>query len=61
MEQAIARGLAYAPYADLLWCETAKPDLEEAKHFAEAIQKKFPRQAAGLQLLAVVQLEAQAR
>jgi isocitrate lyase len=42
MEQAIARGLAYAPYADLLWCETGKPDLEEAKHFAEAIQKKFP-------------------
>jgi isocitrate lyase len=42
MDQAIARGLAYAPYADLLWCETGKPDLEEAKHFAEAIQKKFP-------------------
>src|ERR1700761_6258957 len=37
--QAIARGLAYAPYADLLWCETGKPDLEEAKHFAEAIQR----------------------
>jgi isocitrate lyase len=42
MDQAIARGLAYAPYADLLWCETGMPDLEEAKHFAEAIQKKFP-------------------
>jgi isocitrate lyase len=42
MDQAIARGLAYAPYADLLWCETGKPDLDEAKHFAEAIQKKFP-------------------
>ena len=42
MDQAIARGLAYAPYADLLWCETGKPDLEEAKHFAEAIHKKFP-------------------
>ena len=42
LEQAIARGLAYAPYADLLWCETAKPDLEEAKHFAEAIHKHFP-------------------
>jgi isocitrate lyase len=42
LEQAIARGLAYAPYADLLWCETGKPDLEEAKHFAEAIHKKFP-------------------
>src|SRR5882757_3827068 len=42
LDQAIARGLAYAPYADLLWCDTGKPDLEEAKHFAEAIQKKFP-------------------
>jgi len=42
IEQAIARGLAYAPYADLLWCETGKPDLEEAKHFAEGIRKKFP-------------------
>jgi isocitrate lyase len=42
MEAAIARGLSYAPYADLLWCETGKPDLEEAKHFAEAIQKQFP-------------------
>jgi isocitrate lyase len=42
IEAAIARGLAYAPYADLLWCETGKPDLEEAKHFAEGIQKKFP-------------------
>jgi isocitrate lyase len=42
LEQAIARGLAYAPYADLLWCETGTPDLEEAKHFAEAIHKQFP-------------------
>jgi isocitrate lyase len=42
LQQAIARGLAYAPYADLLWCETGTPDLEEAKHFAEAIHKKFP-------------------
>jgi isocitrate lyase len=42
IEQAIARGLAYAPFADMLWCETGKPDLEEAKHFAEAIHKKFP-------------------
>ncbi|MBM4217832.1 MAG: isocitrate lyase [Gammaproteobacteria bacterium] len=42
LEQAIARGLAYAPYADLLWCETGTPDLGEAKHFAEAIHKKFP-------------------
>jgi len=42
LEQAVARGLAYAPYADLLWCETGTPDLEEAKHFAEAIHKQFP-------------------
>jgi isocitrate lyase len=39
---AIARGLAYAPYADLLWCETGKPDLEEARQFAEAIHQQFP-------------------
>ena len=61
LEQAIARGRAYAPYADLLWCETAKPDLEEAREFAEGIHAAVPGQAAGLQLLAVVQLEAQAR
>jgi isocitrate lyase len=42
LDAAIARGLAYAPYADLLWCETGKPDLEEAKHFAEGIHRKFP-------------------
>ncbi|WP_158735549.1 isocitrate lyase [Alteribacillus sp. YIM 98480] len=42
MDQAIARGLAYAPYADLIWCETSKPDLEEAKRFADAIHAKFP-------------------
>ena len=44
LDQAIARGLAYAPYADLLWCETAVPDLDEAKRFAEAIHKQFPDQ-----------------
>ena len=42
LDQAISRGLAYAPYCDLIWCETAKPDLIEAKTFAEAIHKKFP-------------------
>ena len=42
LDQAIARGLAYAPYADLIWCETAKPDLDEAKRFADAIHKKYP-------------------
>lgn len=40
--QAIARGLAYAPYADLIWCETSHPSLEEAKQFADAIHAKFP-------------------
>ena len=44
LDQAIARGLAYAPYADLIWCETAKPDLDEAKRFADAIHKKHPDQ-----------------
>ena len=42
LEQAVARGLAYAPYADLIWCETGTPDLHEAKAFAEAIHKQFP-------------------
>ncbi|MDT8859207.1 isocitrate lyase [Alkalihalobacillus sp. MEB130] len=42
IDQAIARGLAYAPYADLIWCETSKPSLEEARQFAEAIHEKFP-------------------
>jgi isocitrate lyase len=44
LDQAIARGLAYAPYADLLWCETSKPDLKQAQRFADAIHKKFPKQ-----------------
>lgn len=42
LEAAIARGLSYAPYADLLWCETSTPDLEEAQRFAEAIHAEFP-------------------
>jgi isocitrate lyase len=42
MEAAIARGLAYAPYADMLWCETSTPGLEEARVFAEAILDRFP-------------------
>jgi len=42
LDQAIARGLVYAPHADLVWCETAKPDLEEARRFAEAIHAEFP-------------------
>ena len=44
LDQAIARGLAYAPYADLLWCETAVPDLAEAQKFADAIHDQFPDQ-----------------
>ena len=44
IDQAIDRGLSYAPYADLLWCETAKPNLEEAQRFADAIHAKFPGQ-----------------
>jgi isocitrate lyase len=42
IESAIARGLAYAPYSDLIWCETSHPDLEEARQFAEAIHAKVP-------------------
>jgi isocitrate lyase len=42
LDQAIARGLAYAPYADLVWCETSEPNIEEARAFAEAIHKQFP-------------------
>ncbi|HET9818824.1 MAG TPA: isocitrate lyase [Rhodanobacteraceae bacterium] len=42
IEQAIARGVAYAPYADLVWCETAQPDLEQARRFAEAIHAEHP-------------------
>jgi isocitrate lyase len=42
LKAAIARGLAYAPYADILWCETSKPDLEEAREFAEGIHEIYP-------------------
>jgi isocitrate lyase len=42
LEAAIARGLAYAPFSDLVWCETSEPNLEEAREFAEAIQAEFP-------------------
>jgi isocitrate lyase len=43
LDCAIARALAYAPYADLLWCETSKPDLTEARRFAESVRAKFPQ------------------
>jgi malate synthase A len=42
IEAAIARGLAYAPYADVIWCETQTPDLHEARRFAEGVREKFP-------------------
>ncbi len=42
LDQAIARGLAYAPYADMIWCETSKPDLKQAERFAKAIHAEFP-------------------
>jgi len=42
LDQAISRGLAYAPYADLVWCETGKPDLQFARRFAEAIHARYP-------------------
>lgn len=42
LDAAIARGLAYAPYADLIWCETSEPNLEEARRFAEAIHEQYP-------------------
>jgi isocitrate lyase len=42
IEQAVARALAYAPYADLIWCETSTPDLDEARIFAERIHEEYP-------------------
>ena len=42
LDQAIARGLAYAPYCDVLWCETAKPNLHEARRFSNAIHSRYP-------------------
>jgi isocitrate lyase len=42
LESAIARALAYAPYADLLWCETSTPDIEDARQFAEAVHDRYP-------------------
>jgi isocitrate lyase len=44
IEQAIDRGLSYAPYADLVWCETSKPDIAQARRFAEAIHARYPDQ-----------------
>ena len=44
ISQAIDRGMSYSPYSDVLWCETSKPSLDEAKEFAEGIQKEYPNQ-----------------
>jgi len=44
IDQAISRGLAYAPYADLVWCETATPDLDFARRFAEGVRREYPDQ-----------------
>jgi isocitrate lyase len=57
----IAARRAYAPYADLLWCETSTPDLAEAKQFAEGVRAEFPGQDARLQLQPVLQLAPQPR
>ena len=57
MDQAVARAIAYADYADLVWCETGTPDLEFARKFAEAVHQSSPRQNVGVQLLTIVQLE----
>ena len=61
MDAAIARAQAYAPYADMIWCETSTPDLDEARAFAEGRAWHVPRQAAGLQLQPFVPLEAAPR
>ena len=61
IDAAISRGLAYAPYADLVWFETSTPDLGEAQEFARGDPREVPRQAARVQLLAVVQLAAAPR
>ena len=61
LDQAVSRGLAYAPYADLIWCETGKPDLAFAKAVRRGDPGEVPGQDARLQLLAVVQLEEEPR
>ena len=58
LDQAVSRGLAYAPYADLVWCETGKPDLEVRQGLRRSDPRQVPGQVARLQLLAFVQLEA---
>jgi isocitrate lyase len=59
LDQAIARALSYAPYADMLWCETSKPDLAEAKLFAEAVHAQFPGKLLAYNCSPSFQLEVQ--
>jgi len=61
IEPCIARAVAYAPYCDLIWMETGKPDLAQAKKFAEGVRRHHPGKLAGVQLLALVQLEEEPR
>ena len=60
MKSAIARGLAYAPYADLIWCETSEPNMEEARRLRRP-SREVSREAAGLQLFTLFQLEEETR
>jgi isocitrate lyase len=60
LQSAIARGLAYAPYADLLWCETGVPDMTDAQALCRRHPPAISRQAPRLQLLALFQLEEEA-
>ncbi len=60
LEPVLARAKAYAPYSDLIWVETGKPDLGLAREFADRAAQGVPRKDAGLQLLSVVQLEGSA-
>ena len=57
LEQAISRGIAYAPYADMVWCETGKPDLGFAREFAEAVQAESPGQLLAYNCSPSFQLE----
>ncbi len=61
LDQAVSRGLAYAPYADLIWCETGKPDLDVRQGVRRRDPREVPGQDARVQLLAVVQLEEEPR
>jgi len=61
IEQAIARGLAYAPYADVIWLEAAQPDLGEARRFAEAVRRDYPQQLLAYHCPALSTLDAAVR